>query len=431
MFRRGKVVLFFASFFTLMVFVFMACQKDFQETTIPLKTSDGSEVQSAKIWFENYQKSTAIDDLSKFKNGQPDWGNAIAVGNAVEVPFRIDGNFNVPSLYNNLTHLGKERLVIYDQGSKGKVAYIIDYMPSETFSSKINDVNVKNFRGKKFDGIIAAYTLNDKNIGGFVWDKGKLVKKYLTKPADISLRSCHTITYSYACGTVSAGGISGSPQCSTGSVTICWSDTDPYNPWLWNETIDEGGGSWDIDAVCRYAPWLPECSIGSGGSGNNFIPVTNMCVQSIKDGIATNRTTYLGDWSNFTTSHPQFLQTRIHAFSAVFTDLQTTGPSRLDIPILEITILCPFDRKFTPDNLNAISIRIASAYNTANLNSTASGSTASDIFMNEWAAEFNKNISGSSSNNQYYMQGISSGQIITNIANYAGTPVRNTGGNCQ
>ena len=107
--QMGRLLVFMSMFMS-----FFACQHDLQEPTIknwPISTIN--KVESAKIWFESYQKSDAVDPASKFKNMQPQWNDALVNGNAVEVIFSINGNIAVPSLYYNFTHLGRQRLVIY------------------------------------------------------------------------------------------------------------------------------------------------------------------------------------------------------------------------------------------------------------------------------------------------------------------------------
>ena len=160
--QTGRLLILFSMFLS-----FFACQQDLQEPTNQSQVTSGRNIQAAKVWLDNYQKSDAVDASSKFKRMEPQWNEAIAVGNVVEIPIKIDGDFNVPSLNNDLTHLGKQRLVIYDKGIKGKIAYVLDYMPSKTFSGDIEKVDATNFRTKRFDGIIAVYNLNNKNLGGY------------------------------------------------------------------------------------------------------------------------------------------------------------------------------------------------------------------------------------------------------------------------
>ena len=289
-FRSRKILILNVTLFTLTLFVFVACQKDFKEPTVQLKTTSINDIQSAKTWFDNYQKSSAVDVSSKFKNGQPDWDNATTVGNVVEVPFRmVDGHFNVPSLYDDQTHFGKERLVIYDIGDKGKVAYMLDYMPSETYSTKMDEVNALNFKKKKFDGIIAAYSLNNENLGGFVWDKGKLIRKYTIKSVDIGLRGCTITTYQFGCGSVSGGPL----QCSTGFNVTCWPEYNSYDPTLYNQTVEPASGydgTWTLEEFCSFAPWSILCTSGGGGNNSDVIDtisvnLTNPCFINIVNNL--------------------------------------------------------------------------------------------------------------------------------------------------
>ena len=206
---------------------FFACQHDLQEPTIknwPISTV--SKVESAKIWFENYQKSDAIDPASKFKNMQPQWNDALVNGNAVEVIFTINGNIAVPSLYNNFTHLGRQRLVIYDKGNEGRVAYVYSYMPSKECPIRMKDVNAITFSLKGFDGMIAVYSLNDENLGGYVWKQGEFTKKLIAKQKNILAEEiCLTVTEEYGCGRVCIGPECGDIQCSTRNITQCWDET--------------------------------------------------------------------------------------------------------------------------------------------------------------------------------------------------------------
>lgn len=165
--------------FMLLVLGFFACREDLQEGLI--KTSDvalSAEIQAAKSWFDNYQKQSSLPESSKFKKMTPVWSKAITVHNAVEVPFTIDGKFYLPSLDQTKKHMGRRKLVIYDNGSRGRAGYVVDYMPAETFTGKIKDINSINFRQLKFTGMVDLYNLNHVNLGRFMYKKGKFVQRY-------------------------------------------------------------------------------------------------------------------------------------------------------------------------------------------------------------------------------------------------------------
>ena len=217
----------------------------------------------------------------------PQWSEAIAVGNAVEVPIMIDGNFNVPSLHNDLTHLGKQRLVIYDKGGKGKVAYVFDYMPSDAFSSKIDEVNAVNIRDKKFDGKLAVHTLSDKKIARFVWEKGEVHQRIGARTGNATSTDCSISVYVYGCGRIIIGGNVGSLECSVRYTISCWIDNQMQDDW------------------CIETD--PDCINGSGGDGDggtdytavDYITLVNLnpCNTQIWNKLAT--TTSLGDINQF------------------------------------------------------------------------------------------------------------------------------------
>ena len=177
-FSKGGLLLAFLSVFL----SFFACQHDLRETLVmpdEIPTAAMSaEIEAAKTWFDNYQKESSWAESSKFKKMVPVWSKAISVHNVVEVPFTIDGKFHLPSLYQTGKNIGRRKLAIYNNGSNGRKAYIVDYMPSETFEGKIKDINSINFRQAKFSGMIDMYNLNHVNLGGFMYEKGKFVKRY-------------------------------------------------------------------------------------------------------------------------------------------------------------------------------------------------------------------------------------------------------------
>ena len=382
--RREKILFLGVRMFILTLFVFVACQKDLKEPTVQLKTTSINDIQSAKTWFDNYQKSSAVDVSSKFKNGQPDWDNATTVGNVVEVPFRmVDGNFNVPSLYDDQTHFGKERLVIYDIGDKGKVAYMLNYMPSETYSTKMDEVNALNFKKKKFDGIIAAYSLNNENLGGFVWDKGKLVRKYTIKSVDIGLRGCTISTYQFACGSVSGGPL----QCSTGYNVTCWPEYNSYDPTLYNQTLEPAdgfNGTWTLEEFCSFAPWLPLCTSG-GGSGDNstLVLVTRLCPGTVANSV-TNATIMEPPSPDKESDFYPFSLT--HGISMDFRDLQVNGVPNLNIPLFNIDITTRRNIVLNPTTLGNL---ISAAYTSALNFHQGQASVTADQFLTTWSNSFN------------------------------------------
>lgn len=173
-FRLGKAIFFFSAFFAAMALVFVACQRDFNAA--PLENADKpltAKVEAAKKWFEAQQEIEGPTvQLMK-----PQWNKAFSVHNVVEVPFMLEGKFRVPSLYKDLRRQGRQRLVIYDNGKAERTAYIINYMPSETFQGNITDINAINFRYKKFSGRLAVYSLKKLSFGQFVYENGRFQER--------------------------------------------------------------------------------------------------------------------------------------------------------------------------------------------------------------------------------------------------------------
>jgi hypothetical protein len=305
----GRSLIFFSLIFSL-----FSCQQDLQEPIIHPQSTLNDDIKSTKIWFENYQNTISMS--SKFKNMEIQWDKATVIGNVVEVPFMIDGKFNVPSMYDNLTHFGKQRLVIYNRNQESRVAYVIDYMPSETFPKNIADINALNFRDKKFDGIVAAHTFNEENVNGYVWNNGELIKKIQTKSNGVVLRGCSFSTYLYACGHVMDGPL----QCSMGVMITCWDDridtgggtggsnTGGCQDFWCNGNSGNGGGVSYCNGhpctPCELDPMLPECrsnlveSIVNELTGCRATLLSNLLTQNTQAEINS----YLSLYSSSTSS---------------------------------------------------------------------------------------------------------------------------------
>ena len=120
-FTRGGFLLAVMSVFL----TFFACRQDVQ--VAPTKTynlSSQEKINSAKSWFADYEKSGMVERSSQFKGIQVLWEHAVATGTMVEVPFLLNRELNFPSMYKGVTKLGKQRLVIFDRGVKGREVYI-------------------------------------------------------------------------------------------------------------------------------------------------------------------------------------------------------------------------------------------------------------------------------------------------------------------
>ncbi len=238
-FSRGKVILFCASFLGLMVLVFMACKNDFTMSDAEPDKPLTAKIEAAKKWFET-QQQTEGKELQIMK---PQWNKAFSVHNVVEVPFTINGKFRIPTTYKGLKYLGRQRLVIYNNGLKGRQGYIVNYMPSEKFQGKIADINAINFRYKKFSGRLAVYTLKKESIGQFVYADGKFVerRRELAR-SSLVMRSddgCESST-EYEC-TV----LNGENFCSEVAVITCTGDEDPCE--------DASPPSWCSSDPCESA----------------------------------------------------------------------------------------------------------------------------------------------------------------------------------
>lgn len=241
------------SLFMFMFMGFFACQQDLQEPIIHSQAAGSIKIQAAKTWFEGYQKSGAVDRSETFRGMEVEWDKATASGNSVEMPFKVNGEYNFPSLYNdNLDRLGQQRLVIYDDERKGLMAYVFDYMPSVSFIAKVQNVHPNNFRSKKFDGMLAVHTFDSDVVRGYVWKEGKIIKELQTQTQGVTLRECSTTSYQWACGRVMGGPL----QCSTMNITFCWTNTTTGGGGV-------GGGGGGDDGTCF--PYYPGCGEKNAG----------------------------------------------------------------------------------------------------------------------------------------------------------------------
>ncbi len=176
---HGKVVFFFT---VILAFItFFACKQEIQmeEMTTPVREPTSLKVKTAMKWLEDYQKSSNNKSTSHLKKLQPVWKDAIAYRNIVEVPFTIDGKYKMPTIEKGMTRLGRQRLVIYNNGKGMTNAYVASYMPSLNFMGKIKNINALNLKYQKFDGIVRLYTLNKEYLRSTHYKNGVLETRSL------------------------------------------------------------------------------------------------------------------------------------------------------------------------------------------------------------------------------------------------------------
>ena len=264
MFRRGKVILFCASFLALMVFVFVACRNDLNleqpysdASTKPLS----KEVIEFKEAFEvNYHfDASKIEDANRFGKIEPIWSQAITENGVLEVPIMMNKKLTLPSLYKGLSNKGKQRLVMYGKSEKSAM-FIMNLMPWEGFQMK--DVNTLNYRKKSFDGLISIFTENGKSLGGYLFNKGTLTKKMKRIPPNAPEScTCAVSSYDCYCGTVNGGEL----QCSTCYMVECYGDCgsggiDDEDPCSGSNPPSYCGS----DDPCSSSSPPPYCNGGNG-----------------------------------------------------------------------------------------------------------------------------------------------------------------------
>jgi hypothetical protein len=397
---------------------FFACQ---QEQVIDTSLPDTGAVfkKAARQYYDNSLGNLRKANIDKSKTDAQftaldlvaDWDAAISLNKNgrlfLEVPVKFAGNSIIAtSSSSTATKFDARydvkipvRLII----SQSDGTFAANMMLLQSEFPFVNGVvpnfnlfkGIDNFTGREF-----LFNLNGSFNKGWIHEKGKIVSGFILGKNDLrqqqlGIRTCfYTVLIDLNTGDIVAvlgSFCTGTPVVFDGSST---SDI-PFG---------SSGGGGDV------TPPLP------------IISVTNMCVQSVLDGFSDEKT---NKFNLLTGSNDFFANQNCHGFTATFRNLQTTGPSRQDIPIFQIDVYCPQNRTF---NYQQISSRVAQAYNTANANSTANDA---DAFMNDWASEFNRNIAGSLINGLYRMEGQSVGQVTTRVDNYTGTTLRNIGPGCQ
>lgn len=125
-----------------------------------------------------------------------------------------------------MNYMGRQRLVIYDNGKAGRTGYIVNYMPSKAFQGILSDVNALNFRYRKFSGGIAVYTLKQESIGNFIYANGKFVERRrerkIPSGGDIPEGWVCTSTTTWECTT-----IDGEYRCDEVFTRVCEWVPDP------------------------------------------------------------------------------------------------------------------------------------------------------------------------------------------------------------
>jgi hypothetical protein len=176
----------------------------------------------------------------------PIWNQAIEDGKMVEVPFTINGQIFAPSITGDKKNLGKQRLLIDKKGNT-PVSYIVNYMPAIDFKGDIKAINIGTYKRLKFKGYVSVFTLNNENLGAFVFEDGKIKNKLKGRNVSgLSPRtSCSIEQYDCYCGRV----LDGDLQCSTCIAISCYDE---------QFTTGDGGGGGPLYS-CE-----PFCGNGGG-----------------------------------------------------------------------------------------------------------------------------------------------------------------------
>jgi hypothetical protein len=427
---------------------FFACQSDLtlsEPITPSSNQSAKAETSDAKRWFEANQQLIPIGEEAlkmpvSFRDIKPDWQTAARHGRGIEVDFVIGNKKIFPQSNQEGGKQGRVHLLLMKSGNKGYVPYLIYYLPSKDFVGNIDKIHYGNYLKGAYKGVVAYNRIGATTFRCLGIEGSKIVRRgngkmpnpnkpegtcykgyfchYIEVWDNIELKwvqvlgSCEDV-FEW-CDDCDSGNLDPKPQWCDSPCDIanpdrpahCFEECDPSSPIRPTYCDDE------CSPTNPNRP--PTCDGGNGD--DEVVVVTNMCPGTIKEAF-TELAEPFGPWMNLTSSDPFFNQ-NCHGFSADFSNLQTTGAS-IDIPLFGISIYCPIS---TPLDPQSISIRIASAYNMANGNST--GVTSSLQFLALWANFFNSSM-GSSSDGKFIMQ-----TELHLAGSRTGTVVANTGPGC-
>ena len=152
----------------------LACEKD----SIPI-----SSLKKPSDSFNNAKAKKDIDkQFINFNFGntkiEPLWDQAVDFKNKkeIEVPYMVDKKIFFPSLEKTGKNRGKERLYFHLKGNKADVE-LITYIPDNNFKGNIHEINVGNFKEKKFSGIIKFKNFKKDESYSWYMKDGKTIKK--------------------------------------------------------------------------------------------------------------------------------------------------------------------------------------------------------------------------------------------------------------
>lgn len=195
-FRRGKVVLFCASFLTSLVLFFTACHKD---ASIPLPSKLSPTVLEIKEWFENKVETTQslISNRTNL-TFNPRWDESQLLEDVVEIPTNENGNLVFPTFAESPLKLGK-KFLITKIGDNERQGAIMSFVPTFNFLGKMKNLTSRNFREINFDGIITFQEFDGHFIGAYLVENGVVQKKLdIRNRTGINARnSCYQIVTEY------------------------------------------------------------------------------------------------------------------------------------------------------------------------------------------------------------------------------------------
>ena len=144
---------------------------------IEADSSQSSLLSAARRSFE----SDFTDfDFKRFKI-QPQWDKAVKLqGNVVEVPFYHKGKAFKPRLKDYTGAMGGAiaRLILSRKGQE-TVAEVMYYFPSAAFSGDVSELNLRNYKALKFDGVFMYQRLGEEEMHIRSVVNGKIIEKKL------------------------------------------------------------------------------------------------------------------------------------------------------------------------------------------------------------------------------------------------------------
>ena len=268
--------------FTLISVILMGVVFSCKIETDPLDSiTDQNSVflKSARISIDERLKN---EPLLKGYQIEPLWNKAVLYGKTIEVPFSINGKYYRPLLNDDRNNIGRARLLITEKGNSYKMV-IIHYIPSKNFKGNILDIDSKNFREKKFDGVISLKVLGKERLNVLYISNGKIYKKINANPI-VSNKSARLECYSVY---------------TESSVETVWDGHEyvyVFRDGSWREYCidvndDDTGGGDGSEYSCDLFPEL--CNGNEGNNDYTAIPdikneVTNPCISNVVNNFLQN-----------------------------------------------------------------------------------------------------------------------------------------------